>query len=280
MATYVTSDAHGHVRALDAALNATAPGADDTVFVLGDMIDRGPDPLGVIRLVRSIPGVRVLMGNHERMMLDALLGGDIGDVDTWDMNGGWSTSAQLSSESRETLVDILEWFQQLPLYEIAPCAERTFILTHAGIDPERACTDLRAAGIDLEDGRGAASATPEQLIHMLALQKPDDLLWIRGPFWGGSTGLVGKDGSGPVVVCGHTPVLSLAHYAYDLVNPGLSEELGHGVVVPVGACEETGGVADRIDIDCGAATGSEFGAVGVMRLEDGATWYGRVNEWE
>ena len=46
MATYVTSDAHGHVRALDRALELAAPGSEDTVFVLGDMVDRGPDPVG------------------------------------------------------------------------------------------------------------------------------------------------------------------------------------------------------------------------------------------
>ena len=40
MATFVTSDAHGHLRALDRALELAAPGPDDTVYVLGDMVDR------------------------------------------------------------------------------------------------------------------------------------------------------------------------------------------------------------------------------------------------
>lgn len=64
MATYVTSDAHGHVRALDRALELAGPGSGDVVYVLGDMVDRGPDPVGVLRLVRSLPNARVLMGNH------------------------------------------------------------------------------------------------------------------------------------------------------------------------------------------------------------------------
>ena len=72
MATYITSDAHGHLHALDQALEQAAPGADDTVYVLGDMIDRGPEPVGVINLVRSLPNVHVLMGNHERLMLNAI----------------------------------------------------------------------------------------------------------------------------------------------------------------------------------------------------------------
>ena len=52
MAIYVTSDAHGHVRALDEALSKISLASDDTLYVLGDMIDRGPDPVGVIKLVR------------------------------------------------------------------------------------------------------------------------------------------------------------------------------------------------------------------------------------
>ncbi len=71
MAVYVTSDAHGHVRALDEVLDQISLASDDVLYVLGDLIDRGPDPLGVILLVRSLPQARVLMGNHEQLMLHA-----------------------------------------------------------------------------------------------------------------------------------------------------------------------------------------------------------------
>ena len=74
MAIYVTSDAHGHVRALDEALSKISLTSDDTLYVLGDMIDRGPDPVGVIKLVRSLPNAHVLKGNHEQIMLDAIIG--------------------------------------------------------------------------------------------------------------------------------------------------------------------------------------------------------------
>ena len=85
MAIYVTSDAHGHVRALDEALSKISLTSDDTLYVLGDMIDRGPDPVGVIKLVRSLPNARVLKGNHEQIMLDAIIGQDPLDAETWDI---------------------------------------------------------------------------------------------------------------------------------------------------------------------------------------------------
>lgn len=44
--------------------------------------------------------------------------------------------------------------------------------------------------------------------------------------------------------------------------------------------EDTAGVPDRIDIDCAAATGSEFGRVGILRLDDGAEFYANINPGE
>ena len=51
-------------------------------------------------------------------------------------------------------------------------------------------------------------------------------------------------------------------------------------MVPVGACTATGGVADRIDIDCSAAAGAGQGRVGVRRLEDGAVFYAAIEPGE
>lgn len=103
MAIYVTSDAHGHVRALDEALSKISLTSDDTLYVLGDMIDRGPDPVGVINLVRSLPNACVLKGNHEQIMLDAIIGRDPLDAETWDINGGWTTRRQLNEMEFEAI---------------------------------------------------------------------------------------------------------------------------------------------------------------------------------
>ena len=103
MAIFVTSDAHGHVRALDHALELASPSADDTIYVLGDMTDRGPDPMGVVKLVRSLPNAHVLMGNHERMLLDVL--NETGDFDsfTWSLNGGLTTATGHDSLPHEEI---------------------------------------------------------------------------------------------------------------------------------------------------------------------------------
>ena len=74
---------------------------------------------------------------------------------------------------------------------------------------------------------------------------------------------------------GHTPTVSLGRYCEVGGLAGLDEESGRGQIVRLGG-EDTAGVPDRIDIDCAAATGSEFGRVGILRLDDGAEFYANI----
>ena len=157
MAIYVTSDAHGHVRALDEALSKISLTSDDTLYVLGDMIDRGPDPVGVIKLVRSLPNARVLKGNHEQIMLDAIIGQDPLDAETWDINGGWTTREQLNDMEFEAYEELVRWMAALPLYAVVETEERPYLLVHAGIEMKAARAFLLEHGVDCADGVGAAS---------------------------------------------------------------------------------------------------------------------------
>ena len=101
MATYVFSDVHGHRAALERVLMRVSPVAGDAIFCLGDMIDRGPDPIGVLRLVRALPGATALIGNHEDLMLDGLRNQNdpIADMN-WAINGGAVTAQGLDELAR------------------------------------------------------------------------------------------------------------------------------------------------------------------------------------
>lgn len=294
MATYVTSDAHGHLRALDRALELAAPGASDTLYVVGDMVDRGPDPVGVLKLVRDLPGARVLMGNHERLLLDSLLTDNDVNTMTWEMNGGFTTARGLDNLPRDEAGSLISWIAHLPLFDVVEVddrfsavvpegAKRSYIIVHAGIEPVSARVflerQLEDEPAEADTARGLAFATVDQLKAMMAAQDPDDLLWIREGFWNVPTGLIDGSGRGPVVVAGHTPTVLLGMFAHDMCGAPFTEE-SRGRVVEVGACADTGGEADRIDIDCSAAAGYPHGCVGVMRLEDRASWVVPVKEGE
>jgi serine/threonine protein phosphatase 1 len=74
--TIAIGDIHGCSQALGALIKAIEPAADDTVVFLGDYVDRGPDSKGAIELVLNLESrcqVVPLVGNHELMLLDAVL---------------------------------------------------------------------------------------------------------------------------------------------------------------------------------------------------------------
>ncbi|WP_241727463.1 metallophosphoesterase, partial [Cronobacter sakazakii] len=82
---FIVGDLHGCLEALVSALKRERfdPRVDALISV-GDLIDRGPDSLGCLRLIgkRWFFAVR---GNHEAMAVEAL---ESGDNALWAMNGG------------------------------------------------------------------------------------------------------------------------------------------------------------------------------------------------
>ena len=241
------------------------------------MIDRGPEPVGVINLVQSLPNVHVLMGNHERLMLNTIERGNQMDIFTWERNGGYATSAQFDALPVAEYRAIIEWIRELPLSDAIRVGDRAYLLAHAGIEPAAFACWLAGAGYTGEDGY--ADVPLDVLRQALAAQDEEDLLWVRDAFWGVPTGLVGPDGRGPVVIAGHTPSILLWRYAQNMCGTGRNEE-GQGCMLEVGPTFDTGGVADHIAIDCSAAAGAPEGRVGVMRLDDRRVWYGTIAEGE
>ena len=259
MSTYVFSDVHGHRATLERALAQVPYAPEDHFFCLGDMIDRGPDSVGVMRLVRSLPNVRVLMGNHEDLMISCL---DSPDDEValmnWGINGGGATSDRLAEADPAEADELVSWVRGLPRWAWVRVGGRPYILVHGGV-------------------RLTAPVPPTwddaSLDAYLSEQDPEDLAWIREDFWGAPEGLSGADGSGPIVVCGHTPTVYLSQMTSALDRPATDEE-GRTRMVRVGATD------NHRDVDCAAAAGAGIGQVLVLRLDDGAEFYEPVLEGE
>jgi len=62
--TIVIGDVHGCLRELEALLAEVRPGAGDALWFTGDLVNRGPDSAGVVRLARQL-GARTVQGNHD-----------------------------------------------------------------------------------------------------------------------------------------------------------------------------------------------------------------------
>ncbi len=269
MATYVLSDIHGHHRALDQLLGEISPASEDDLWVLGDMIDRGPDPVEVMRTVHGLSNAHVLMGNHEELMLDYLLGegADPTAAINWGMNGGGMTEEGLARLPGDEAADLVEWVHSLPLAAHIEVQGRPYVLAHAGI---------RTYTFADRESRAWSDASLEAL---LGCQTAEDLLWIREPFWGQPTGLLDAEGKGPIVISGHTPVPYVEPIADVIDRPARNED-GLCQMLRVGATEKTGGVADRWAIDCGCAGGAGWGRLLAVRVDDGAEFYADIKEGE
>lgn len=66
MRTFVIGDIHGCYRELMLLLDKAAPGGEDRIVALGDIVDRGPDTPRVLKFFRETPNAMSLKGNHER----------------------------------------------------------------------------------------------------------------------------------------------------------------------------------------------------------------------
>lgn len=146
---YVMSDIHGEYEKYLQMLEKIAFTEEDTLFVLGDVIDRGPEPIKVLQDMSSRGNVFLLMGNHEAMAsyvlhklnveitvenvethIDAALMQAIMD---WQRNGGDVTMKQFRNLSPENRADLLDYIDEAPWYDVVDVNNRTFILVHSGL---------------------------------------------------------------------------------------------------------------------------------------------------
>ena len=160
---YVTSDIHGYP--LDGFLRLLSEagfGASDTLYVLGDVIDRNGDGgVAMLRWMMEQPNVELIRGNHEEMLLEcSFLFEEVTDesVDRltseqlhllmhWMRNGCEPTmNAMLALKEKdpEALSDLLDYLRDTPLYATASACGRNFILVHSGLgnfSPDRKLPD-------------------------------------------------------------------------------------------------------------------------------------------
>lgn len=69
---YVMSDIHGNIRRFKSVMKQIRLRPEDTLYVLGDVVDRHPDGIRILKKIMSMPNAIMLLGNHEYMMLRAL----------------------------------------------------------------------------------------------------------------------------------------------------------------------------------------------------------------
>ena len=118
---YILSDIHGNQRRFASILNQINLQPEDTLYVLGDIIDRHPGGIRILRRLMAMPNAKLLLGNHEYMMLRALghpkdSNADDGNARPhWYRNGGKVTLDHFKRLRKTLRAEIIDYLLSLPL---------------------------------------------------------------------------------------------------------------------------------------------------------------------
>ena len=146
---YIVSDIHGCYDQYRALLEKIHFSDADKLYVLGDVVDRGPEPVKVLQDMRKRPNVVFILGNHDFAMYSIMkhLAVEITEencnshmteemleaISLWLQDGGQSTMEKFRGLNRAELQDILDYIAGASLYEVIEHNGKEYRLVHAGL---------------------------------------------------------------------------------------------------------------------------------------------------
>lgn len=220
--TYVMSDIHGEYDRFIELLEKINFNENDTLYILGDIFDRGPHPIKVILKIMQMPNVICIVGNHELMGLRCLpfLMGEItdeslakldadtlDDILTWQYNGFSTTIREFSKLDTETQQAVIDYIGDFLTYEQITVNNQKYILVHAGL-----------GDFSLD------KALEDYTINELVWERPD---YSKKYF------------DDIIIITGHTPTQVIRGNT----NPGYIFRKNNHIAVDCGACFEGGRLA-------------------------------------
>ena len=136
--TFAIGDVHGYFKPLKTIFKVIDPKKRDTIVMLGDYIDRGPDSKKVLQFLRkqsSKCNLIKLLGNHEDMLYQILTDemAALCNTEDWLSWGGLQTLQSFDVRRPNELPKwVLEFLKEcLTYYETADC-----IFAHARFKPD------------------------------------------------------------------------------------------------------------------------------------------------
>ena len=233
MATYIISDIHGQYDMFTELLEKIGFSQEDKLFILGDIIDRGPGPIRTMQKIMGMPNVSCIKGNHEVMAQDCLeyyikedhdhpflaMEEDLlNKILLWKRNGCNTTLDeffQLSSKEKKSIVGFI---RNMPTYQRVSVSGKEYLLVHGGLG-----------------GFSPEKQMEEYSLNELVWERPDYSFQYYPDVY---------------VVTGHTPTQIISINP----NPGYIFKCNNNIAIDCGCCLEGGRLA-------------------AIRLEDGQEFY-------
>ena len=140
--TYVCSDVHSHAGVLREALEVLE--ADDCLYMIGDIADKGPDGLEALKILMDDPRCDMILGNHDMMFLQNYACFEHADeipealpaeiFVRWQVrNFGFDTWQAFMNETVEEQQRMIGYLRSRPILKTVEVDGRKFCLVHAAV---------------------------------------------------------------------------------------------------------------------------------------------------
>ena len=211
---YVCSDIHGQFQLYRKMLTELPLRDEDTLFILGDMIDRGPDGICILQDMMKHKNIIPFIGNHEWKMLEYLNNGPYAHLWFLSNNGGQITYETFKKLSKQEQNDIITYLENAYLQLKITINNENYMLSHTFMiksDPLHT--------IKLKD------APPEEVM---------DCVW-KSPYRSREYAWPSEYDDGNIHIIGHVPVMAIRENLYDLL-PYPNLKLGEKLLDIDGGC--------------------------------------------
>lgn len=145
--TYVISNPHGSYTQFVRLLEVINFSKDDVMFILGDIVDYGSEPMDLLCDLSFRENIWAISGEHDRLAYRMLKGFDdmlknggtpdadyIAEMTEWMTKGGKSTLDTFRTLENEMREGVLEYLEDLPSYEMMEAGGKEWLLVHSGVD--------------------------------------------------------------------------------------------------------------------------------------------------
>jgi serine/threonine protein phosphatase 1 len=144
---YCVADIHGEYQRYLALLDKIQLRAEDKLYLLGDVVDRGPEPMKVLLNMMERPNMVPLLGDHEymaalnlRFLTKEITRDSLKDLDAdamrdlldWQEEGGTPTIESFRHLSPAQRQAVLDYLGEFSLYEEVEVNGQRYLLVHAG----------------------------------------------------------------------------------------------------------------------------------------------------
>ena len=138
---YLMSDVHGYFIPFLQILEKIRFEDADRMVILGDLVAKGPDSLGLLRFVMEHKNILALRGNHEQRLLqyfgtDRAAGIPESTMRSWVAGDGAGIIRQMNMLSETGRRKVLEFIGTMPLWEVMEICGRKYVLVHGAPDDE------------------------------------------------------------------------------------------------------------------------------------------------